>query len=177
VPRKCSVCAHEQRVEIDIALVSGEPYRDIARRYRVSKDALTRHKAEHLPAALLKAQAVEEVAHADTVLDQIRAIAARTERLYAVSENILSKAYQADDLRTALGAIREANSCNKEARNNLELLAELTRELDRSASVSVTIKPEWLTLRTAILTVLTSHPEARSAVLTAITEVDSHAGN
>jgi regulator of sirC expression with transglutaminase-like and TPR domain len=130
-----------------------------------------------LPAALLKAQAVEEVARADSVLDQIRTIAARTERLYSVSENILSKAYQADDLRTALGAIREANSCNKEARNNLELLAELTQELDRSASVTLTINPEWLTLRTTIMHALVAHPAARDAVLTAIAEVDSHVSN
>ena len=45
--------------------------------YRVSKDSLSRHKAKHLPAKLVMAQAAEEVAQADTLLDQVRDLQGR----------------------------------------------------------------------------------------------------
>jgi hypothetical protein len=66
-----------------------------------------------------------------------------------------------------LGAIREA-------RGNLELLAKLLGELDERP-VNVLLSPEWLNLRTVIVTALEPHPEARGAVLEAI-EDKSDAG-
>ena len=54
--RVCTVCAHPERARIDHALVSvARPYRDIARQYGLSKDALLRHKADHLLAAIVAA--------------------------------------------------------------------------------------------------------------------------
>src|SRR5688500_11190190 len=74
MPRACSVCAHAKRNEIDAALVRGEAYRNIAERFRLSVGSLHRHGAEHLPATLTKAAEAAEVAHADTLLDQVRAL-------------------------------------------------------------------------------------------------------
>ncbi len=54
--RTCTVCAHEGRAEIDSRLVRREPYRDIARHYGVSKDALSRHVKIHLPEQLTLAE-------------------------------------------------------------------------------------------------------------------------
>ena len=48
--RTCTVCTHPERVAIDQALVGGEPNRAIARRMALSKDAVARHRASHLPA-------------------------------------------------------------------------------------------------------------------------------
>jgi DNA polymerase-1 len=59
------VCDHPQRHSIDEALVSGSPYRSVAKRFELSETAVYRHKIEHLPAHLLKAREVEEVAQAD----------------------------------------------------------------------------------------------------------------
>ena len=80
---------------------------------------------------------------------------------------ILDKAEGAGELRTALGAIREA-------RGNLELLAKLLGELDERP-VNVIISPEWLELRTVIVGALEPYSEARGAVLEAI-EGKSDAG-
>jgi hypothetical protein len=75
--------------------------------------------------------------------------------------DILGKAEEAGELRTALGAIREA-------RGNLELLAKLLGELDERPVVNLNLSPEWLELRAVIVTALEPHPEARGAVLRAL---------
>src|SRR3712207_9134864 len=67
VLRRCTVCDHPERHGIDEALVTGAPYRSIAKRFGLSESAVYRHKTEHLPAHLLKAKEVEEVAQADEI--------------------------------------------------------------------------------------------------------------
>jgi len=110
--RPCSICRHPQREDIDAALVAGSAtYRAIAERYGTSLTALHRHKKEHLPLELVKAQEAQEVAQADTLLGQIMDLQTRT-------LSILQRAEKAGDLRTALQAVREA-------RGNLELLARM----------------------------------------------------
>jgi hypothetical protein len=67
MPRKCVVCESQHLKEIDKSLVSGEPYRAIAQRCAISPDAVFRHKINHLPKALVKAKAIEEMAHGDSL--------------------------------------------------------------------------------------------------------------
>lgn len=50
--RVCTICTHQQRLEIDKALLDGGTVRDVAGRYAVSKSAVERHKNEHLPARI-----------------------------------------------------------------------------------------------------------------------------
>jgi hypothetical protein len=156
------VCAHPDREAIDEALVGGVAFPAIVAEYRVSKDSLSRHKANHLPAKLVMAQAAEEVAQADTLLRQVRDLQRR-------ALDILDKAEGAGELRTALGAIREA-------RGNLELLAKLLGELDERPRINVLVSPEWLELRAVIVTALEPYSEARESVVRAIAEVKNGRG-
>ena len=48
MPRNCTVCLHPQRQEIEADLQAGLSYRDVARRYSISKDAVSRHRASHV---------------------------------------------------------------------------------------------------------------------------------
>jgi hypothetical protein len=153
-PRSCTICTHDARAEIERALVAGETFRHIAARFDTSTGALQRHKADHLPVTLVKAQEAEEVAQADDLLSQVRGLQAR-------ALTILGKAEAAGELRTALSAIREA-------RGNLELLAKLLGELDERPQVNVLVSPEWLELRAVIVGALEPHPAARGAVLRAL---------
>jgi hypothetical protein len=105
------------------------------------------------------AQAAEEVAQADELLAEVRNLQSR-------AYGILDKAESAGDLRTALGAIREA-------RGNLELLAKLLGELDERPVVNLTIAPEWLELRAIIVQALAPHPAASQDVLRALEGVDN----
>src|ERR1700683_2490164 len=55
MPRKCTICNRQDRDAIDSALLGAESFRTIASRWSVSKTALLRHKADHLPASVVKA--------------------------------------------------------------------------------------------------------------------------
>jgi hypothetical protein len=153
VPRACTICTHPGLDAINHALVEGTPNRRIASQYDVTERAVRNHKSGHLPATLAKAQEAEEVARADDLLSDVRDLQTR-------ALAILDKAEGSGDLRTALGAIREA-------RGNLELLAKLLGELDERP-VNVLISPEWLELRTVIVGALEPYSEARGAVLKAL---------
>ena len=158
MPRSCTVCAHHEREGIDRALVGGASNRSVASLYDVSEASVRRHKGKHLPAKLVMAQAAEEVAEADTLLDQVKNLQGRA---YA----ILDKAEEAGELKTALSAIREA-------RGNLELLAKLLGELDDRPQINLTVSLEWLELRAVIVGALEPHPEALGAVVGALEAAD-----
>jgi transposase-like protein len=157
MPRRCTVCDHPGRHGIDEALVSGAPYRSVAKRFGLSESAVYRHKTEHLPAHMLKAREVEETARADDLLEQVRNL--QTHALV-----ILERAEKSGDLRTALAAISQA-------RGNLELLGKLAGELDERPVVNLNISSEWLELRTVIVGALEPHPAAHKAVLRALESV------
>ena len=154
MPRRCTVCDHPKRHSIDETLVTGAPYRSVAKQFGLSDSAVYRHKTEHLPAYLLKAREVEEAARADDLLEQVRL-------LQGHALDILERAEKAGDLRTALAAISQA-------RGNLELLGKLAGELDHRPVVNLNVSPEWLELRTVIVGALEPHPAAHSAVLRAL---------
>jgi hypothetical protein len=157
VPRRCTACDHSERNGIDEALVTGAPYRSVAKRFELSESAVYRHKTEHLPSHLLKAREAEEAARADDLLDQVR-------NLQAHAHNILERAEKAGDLRTALAAISQA-------RGNLELLGKLAGELDERPVVNLNVSPQWLELRAIIVGALEPHPAAHTAVLRALESV------
>ena len=157
MPRRCTVCDHSERHSIDEALVSGAPYRSVAKRCELSESAVYRHKIEHLPTHLLKAREAEEAAQADDLLDQVM-------YLQAHALDILDRAEKTGDLRTALAAISQA-------RGNLELLGKLAGELDERPVVNLNVSPEWLELRAVIVGALEPHPAAHKAVLRALESV------
>jgi len=153
--RPCTICRHPQRDQIDAALIAGDSYRALAERFSLSTTALSRHSQAHLPATLAKAQQAADVARGDTLLDQAR-------DLQAKALGILKKAEDANDLRLALVAIREA-------RGTLELLARLQGELQDATTVNVLVaSPEWLSLRGAILQAVEPYPAARAALVEAL---------
>jgi len=156
--RKCSICTHNKRREIDQAIIAGQSYRDIAGRFGLSKSAVERHAKAHLPATLVKAQEVEEVAQAGALLAQVQELRDRAFK-------ILDRAERSQDLRAALQALREARGC-------VELLAKLAGETSEAPQVNLLLSPQWVELRKTILLALEPYPEARARVA----EVLNHAG-
>ncbi len=146
MPRKCSICEHEQKAEINRLLLEGEPYRKVSIRFGTSVGALQRHK-EHLPIKMVTAQAAVETVVADSLLDQVKALLVK-------ANSILTQAEQAGDLRTALQGVREARSC-------LELLARLQGELQQEGTINITFIPKWLEIRTIIMQILEPYPDIR----------------
>ena len=162
MPRVCTICTHEEREAIDRAVVSGGSNRAIARRWGVSKDAVARHQAEHLPAAIVKAQEEVDVRNAIDIVKQLRTINGATLR-------ILKRAHDAGDSDTALKAIDRVQK-------QIELQAKLLGDLEPDGvTVNVLVSPEWQQLRSLILQALDAHPAARLSVAAALLSAESHA--
>ncbi len=160
MPRRCTVCTNKKRTAIDKALVARERFRTIADQFGVSKSALLRHHDDHLPAALVKAQAATEAAQADALLAQV--VDLRDKAL-----GVLDTAQGSEDLRAAIGAIREARGC-------VELLAKLAGQLKDAPTVNILVSAEWQGLQAAILDALGPHVEARLAVAAALADMETH---
>ena len=157
--RVCTICSHEQRFAIEELLATRQStYRGIARKYGVSEDAVSRHvKAGHVSQLLALAADAERAAQADTLLDRIEALHSRT-------MTILEAVEGTDEHSTALSAIREA-------RRNLELVGEVTRELDRAGTINLELTVEWQEVKAVLVNTLASYPEAQQAVFNALEEV------
>jgi len=156
--RVCTICWHEQRFAIEELLATRQStYRGIARKYGVSEDAVSRHvKAGHVSQLLALAADSERAAQADNLLDRIEALHSRTLAILEAVEG-------ADEHGTALAAIREA-------RRNLELIGEVTRELDRAGTINLELTVEWQEVKAVLVNTLASYPEAQQAVFDALEE-------
>src|SRR5689334_4647648 len=121
--RVCTVCVHPAREEINRALITNKPYRSVAKRFGVSEPATFRHR-QHMPTALVKAREAEEIAKADSLVDELHALASKARALMA-------KAEESDDIKTALVGLREIARL-------LELRARVAGEIS-AAQVQINI--------------------------------------
>lgn len=154
MPRACATCQHADVAAIDRELAANTAIPALAALYRVSSDSLLRHKQNHLPQAVARAEAAKEATRGDDLLDQVN-------KLKGKAVSLLLKAEAAGDYRTALAGIREARSC-------LELLLEVEGEINRQPVVNILVSDEWLRVRGIIIAALAAHPEARNAVVLAL---------
>jgi hypothetical protein len=102
MPRNCTVCRHPQRQEIEADLQAGLPYRDVARRYSISKDAVSRHRASHVSL------------HTTPALATVSKVMA-----------LLNQAETASMWNGTLVTVREARRCVE------ELLIQLNHQIER----------------------------------------------
>lgn len=103
MPRTCLACASPQRAEVDKALITGEPLRNIAKRVSISPAGLLRHKA-HLSRAVVKAAVRREGRFGDNLLDEMRRVQRKAWELLARTES-------EGDHRGSIVALREVREC------------------------------------------------------------------
>lgn len=163
MPRTCTVCAHKDLDEINKRLLCSDSYRDIARQFGLSKDALARHKESHIPELLSKSKDLQEAASADKLLAQLEEAREKTLRL-------LDMAIEAADTK----AYGPPSGYLAELRQQIKLWAELEGRI-REQAVSVSLQqvnilehPEWVDLKTRIITALRPFPDAAEAVVRAL---------
>jgi hypothetical protein len=160
--RVCTVCLSDERHPINVALVSREPYRNIANRYNVSVSALKRHSQEHIPELLVKARDAVEAHEAGDLLAELNGVKEDVARLKTRAED-------EGDLRTALAG------CDK-ALKALELQAKVSQIIKDAPVINLNLSPEWLEIRGLILWALEPHQEARESVLRALEVGTNHDG-
>jgi hypothetical protein len=156
--RKSKIESHPKRNIIVKRLASGEEYSDIIRDYSdLTWDDLDYYKQKKLPELLsksddLKAE-VESIQGTDT-LGEVRQL--KTKAL-----SILERAENSGDLKTALLGIREARGC-------LETCLKAEGQIRDGPQITIINNPEWVELRTVIITALDEFPLAKAAVVNAI---------
>jgi hypothetical protein len=154
LPRRCSICDHERIEEINLALVQGTALSEIAALFRASPDALSRHRTNHLPASILRAEETREMANAKDLLSHIKDLHCRTLAILKIAE-------AKGDGRTALSAIREG-------RGNLEFVGKLyatadQRDRETAASEEFQRQVQWF--GDLLVKALGGYPEAREVVV------------
>ncbi len=163
--RACTICARDDRIAIDKALVGGAPYRDLAERFPgVSESSISRHRKTHITPGLAKLAAAREVKRGATLLERL--------------EDLIDKASQVMDAAEGSSKLTVVLSAIQQQMKMLELRARVTGELDerpQTLVVNLTSTAEWIDLQQRILGALGSFPDAYKAVRLAIGGAD-HGG-
>jgi len=162
MPRRCSICDHPEYHAINVALVQREPWRHIAAQWDVSTGALQRHAQDHLPALLAKAKEGVERSDAEILASELEEVKGDVRRLK-------SKAEDEGDLRTAL------LGCDK-ALKALELQAKVEQIIKTAPQVNLTLTPEYLYIRAAIVEAVDGYPEVRDAIVAKMLEIEGGDG-
>ncbi len=98
--KRCTVCNHAERPEIDRLLIRGVPYRALAEQFGLSSSALRRH-TKHLGRALDQQRLQQDQAGLTALLEHLDLLNARLDRLF-------NTAVDQHALFVALGAVRES---------------------------------------------------------------------
>lgn len=154
--RRCTVCEHPSRTRMEEAIAGGMSYRAVAKRFNLQHhSALFNHVKDHLTPAIARVAADRPI--------EARSALERMERLYAKAEAILDAVIEEKRVTMSLAAVKELRSC-------IELIARLSGELrDQPAQViNILTSPDWLRIQEALLQALEPYPEARAAVVRAL---------
>jgi len=114
----CSICNHNNRLEIDKLLVEGRSLSSISRRYDVSLDALSNHRNKHISRQLHQAMMKRENEQGQDLLQRI-------DNLINKCELIFERNFAAKKDLTALKAIAEQ-------RQTFQLLAQISVEMHKA---------------------------------------------
>ena len=164
--RKSKIAAHPQSEEIIKRLASGEEYSKIVEDFPdIRYQDLDYYAQNKLPELLSKSNDLKALA------DEIeQADIHKGDSYLQLVIGLQKKALDALELQDPAGDPKSWAMISREARGYLELLG---KALDRirdapPVQVNILVNPEWIALRTAIITALDDHPEAKVAVVNAI---------
>jgi hypothetical protein len=98
--KRCSVCSHPSRPDIDLGLMHRVPYRALAAQFGLSPSALSRH-IKHLARQRRLQQRLDDQSHQAALLDKLALLETRLDRLF-------NSALNHHSLNVALGCIRQS---------------------------------------------------------------------
>jgi hypothetical protein len=180
ITHRCQVCRHEQRWRIELLRAGGASLDSLAAKFGVDRDAIWRHwhlhvtdeaKASYLcgPADMEKL-AEKAAAEGDSVIDYLK----------MCRSTLVAQMAAMNDAGDARGAAYVAVQLTKV----LEAMARITGELNdlaRSATFNITNNnvavlqehPEFARLQASLMRALGPFPDARNAVASALSDLDS----
>lgn len=160
----CKVCAHDRRPEVELRLANGTPIRTIAASYGLTKDALYRHRRNHMPAELMQQLQANGRRMSPADLDNLK----RTESEGLLQNLVHERARQQRiaDKAELLDDYANATRASVAALKSSELIAKLLGDIKTgTVTQNILVAPEFHAFRTAVIQSLRAFPEAKQAVL------------
>jgi hypothetical protein len=159
MPQRCKVCSHEETDKINEEIINGVPNRRIAAQFNLKEQSIRRHKKNCLPEHLIASKQIEDLLHADALVERIST-------LLKEAEFLLNELKERGDFRGAVASLGEF-------RRIVEMLAKLGSELAEKQAINIHNDPAWSKIRNVILDALSDHPEAKWAVAIALEGVSN----
>jgi hypothetical protein len=170
--RRCSICDHPNRPEIELAVSRRVGVRQIAQKWGVSMWAISRHALNHLPPQVRSALAATGLP-SPLDLDALRK--SESEGLLQTLVNQRARLFRLLDAAEEVCDLKAATSVHGRITDNVALVAKLLGEITTHSQTTVNqlvVSPEYLTLRSKLLVALAPFPEARRAVARALQDLE-----
>lgn len=169
----CTICTHEKRAQIDMGIVYGLSVPVVAARFKVSSDAIYRHRKAHLTATQRAA-----ILHAikPSAIDLEKLQATESEGLLAQLVTQRARLLQQIDVANEVGDSRAVAAAENAITKNLALVGKLLGQLvtrHEVRSASILISPDYIALRAAIMAAIRPYPDAARAVAAAIQKLEA----
>lgn len=166
---QCSICGHPRRSQIERAWIEGTPRQEIAEQYQISYRQLCHHHDRgHVARDVMAARVMKKQAKSGSnILNSLEEYRGRINGALERLDEILAEKDNRD-VGVIIAVTREQTSIIREATKLLELGGRLTGELD-STKFNLFIMPQWIEIRDVLFDTLEAYPEARLAILNAVT--------
>jgi hypothetical protein len=142
IDKRCKVCMHPQRAEIEKILVEGAKYEDVAAKYNLSIAGIGRHLKKHMPRLVLEPEKLQELYQERRVkqidlqeelfrlVDRLNALFAKLEKLDILFEagKVRAHAY--------VESVSERRNILQQIRETLLLIQELRGEIKTEKDIS-----------------------------------------
>ena len=163
----CTVCAHADRAALEHARAAGMPLNKLARRYGLSKPAVQRHCARHIPAALRDRSATIALIGAECDLKQLREQESDgLLRHIASQRGALYKLLDGEDDKKLAVAIHARITSNLEL--GAKVLGQVAGHATNITNHTLVASMDYLEMRARLIKALRPFPEARRAVAEAL---------
>jgi hypothetical protein len=171
MPRHCTICEHQERASIELGLANHTGVMALSRQHNVSKKALERHRANHMPAAL-KAELMTKGRMSPIDLENLR----RTESEGILQNLVVQRArlYRNLDLAETSGDFGLAVRMHMALSRNIELTAKLLGDLKTGHQTvnNILVMPAYHQMRVALVKALQQFPDAKAAVIKVLQTIE-----
>lgn len=159
---QCGVCKHRERAPIDLALARGVSAYALAKRYKLSTDAIYRHAKNHLPPQLR----AKLLAGPDLEIDLDKLRDTESQSLLAHLVALRHRLFAALDVAEASGDGNMISRLSGQLHRNLELVGKLLGDLGVGSTTinNVLVMPAYVEMRVELVKALAPYPDARQAV-------------
>jgi hypothetical protein len=157
--QRCTVCSHREYAAIDLAIARGVSVTAISRRYKLSTDAIYRHRTNHLSAALR----AKLLAGPDSDIDLDRLRETESQSLLSNLVTLRHRLFASLDTAEEVGDGTMISRLAGQLHQNLEITGKLLGDLVVGSTTinNVLVMPQYVELRVALVKALAPYSEAK----------------